>query len=91
MKCKKFVIESDGTAGGTVIKVDGKKIGPIGSIEFSLDEDAQFPRVLVMEPMKGPGGAALTKMTKVRNDKTQKFEDKQKTILTPVLIEFDHS
>ena len=91
MKCKKFVIESDGTAGGTSVMVDGKKLESVGSIDFALDEGGKFPRVLVMEPAKGHGGVIMKKTVKVRNHNTQKIEEREKIVLTPVLIEFDFS
>ena len=73
MKCKKFTIESDGTAEGTVVLINGQKLDSVGSIEFNLDQDAKFPRLLIMEPAKGAGGVVMKKKVKFRNDKTQKI------------------
>jgi len=59
MKCKKLVIETDGTSGRTQILIDGKQLGFVDSINFNANLSKHEVDVVIMqyqnqnEPFKG--------------------------------------
>jgi hypothetical protein len=90
MKCKKLVIESDGTSKNTKVFADGKQIGLLQRFEFSADVAEPFVKVGIIQAVL-ENGKVKTHSAKVRDDKTQKFVDSQKVVTDSVLIEFEGS
>lgn len=77
MKYKKIKIETDGTSAGTKIFIDDKQIGRVQRIEFSADINEAFARIDI-QSARMYNGNVKTKKVKVRDEKSQKFIDKEK-------------
>ena len=86
MKCKKFMIESNGTSAGTKIWVDDMQLGRINSITFDANLRESFVRIQLDEFIPG-----RSKKIKIRDEKTQKFVEKEIAATQPILIEFVRS
>lgn len=87
MKCKKLTIETDGTTAGTKIYADGKQVGFIQRFEFTVEMDDLFPKIQMMQVIQG----GKIKTRKIRDEKTQKFIEKQVPETTSVLVEFERN
>jgi hypothetical protein len=89
MNCKKLVIETNGTTAGTFILVDGEKIGRIQRLEFSADLNSPFIKVSMEQTRVGADGKAIVKKQKIRDEKTQKFEDREIVATEAISIVFE--
>lgn len=88
MEGKKIKIESDGTKEGTKVYLDNKELQGIKRIEFALEPEIKFPRVLLMEQVV-TNGIPMTRPSKMIDDKTNKTVSVEKAVLTPIQIEFE--
>lgn len=75
MKYKKIEIETNGTTAETKISIDGKQIGLIQRIEFSADVNESFVK-LGVHVARTINGVVKTRKTKVRDNKTEMFVEK---------------
>jgi len=91
MKCKSFTLETDGTSSGTKIFVDGKQIGLVQKFEFSADVEENFVKISLQQGVALSDGSVKTKKQKVRDEKTQKFEEKEVAVTEAILIEFERN
>jgi hypothetical protein len=89
MKCKKLVIESDGTMTGTTVKIDGEKIGLVQSFEFSATLDNPYVHFQMLRTIKDRSGNTKTRKAQVRNEKTMKFENKDVPVTEAIQFEFE--
>ena len=87
MKCKKLTIETDGTTANTLVSVDGKAIGMIARLKFSADSRDRFIN-LNIEKVRLKDGKFVLKKKKIRNEKTQKFEEIEVAETESLIIEF---
>jgi hypothetical protein len=85
MKCKKFSIETNGTIEGTKVLVDEKPLGLIQRIEFSASTDKPYPTIMLVQALVN----GKTKISKVRDPKSEKFIEKKEVESQALLIEFE--
>jgi hypothetical protein len=76
MKYEKLSIETNGTTAGTKVCVDGQQLGLVQRIEFLANLNEIFP-IINIEVARQISGHIKTKKVKVRDDKTQKFVEKE--------------
>jgi hypothetical protein len=86
MKYEKLSIETNGTTAGTKVCVDGEQLGLVQRIEFSANLDDVFP-VINIEMARQVNGQIKTKKVKVRDNKTQKFVEKEVTETQHLILE----
>ena len=89
MKCKKLIIETDGTTKGTIVKVDGEVLPLIQRIEFSANVVETFIKVLLDKALIDTDGKLKIREIKTRDLNTERFKEAKKIITEPVLIEFN--
>ena len=89
MKCKTLIIESNGTSAGTKIMIDGQQVGRVQKFEFSADVTNQFVKIEMQQARMSPDGHIKTRKQKVRDEKTQKFEEKEVAVTEAILVEFE--
>lgn len=85
MNYKKIVIETDGTSMGTKIFIDDVQVGLVQSVEFSADVDTVFAHLSVKVCRK-VRGEVKKKTMKVRDQKTEKFVDKEEIETETMLL-----
>ena len=90
MKCKKIMIETDGTSINTIVKIDGKQLKYVRRIEFLGSADDKFINVSIEEGKLDSSGNLISRKVNVRDKETQKFVEKEKIITEPLLIEFEN-
>jgi len=88
IKYKKVTIETDGTSMGTRVFVDGKQIGLVQKIEFLADVNDVFVK-LNLQVGCCVNGELKKKQAKVRDNKTEKFIDKEIIETEPLMLERD--
>lgn len=86
MKYKKIRIESDGTSIGTKIFIDDQQLGHAQRIEFSASTSELFAHINI-QVARQENGVAKTKKVKVRDQKTEKFVDKDEIETEPLNLE----
>jgi hypothetical protein len=89
MKCKKLVIETNGTSTGTKILVDGKQLESVRRIEFIGNVEDQFINILIESAKTDSNGHISTKKINIRDKISQKFIAGDKIITEPLLLEFE--
>lgn len=88
IKYKKIVIDTDGTSMGTRVFVDGKQIGLVQKIEFLADVNDVFVK-LNLQVGRCINGEIKKKQAKIRDNKTEKFIDKEIIETEPLMLERD--
>ena len=91
MKCKKLVIETNGTSAGTKIFVDDKQLSCVTRFEFSADVDKMFSTIFIEKSKLDTDGNPIVKPVKIRDPKTEKFVDGTKVQTETLAIEFDRT
>jgi len=89
MRCKKLVIETDGTTEGTKIKVNGETLGSVQRVEFFADASDTYPKVLIEKSLLDGDNKPKMRKVQVRNLGTEKFENSMVPITEPLPIEFE--
>jgi len=88
MKYKKIKIETNGTAAGTHVSIDGKQISAVQRLEFSTDIKEVFAHVSI-QVGRLKKGELMKRKTKVRDPKTEKFVDKEEIMTETLILERD--
>jgi hypothetical protein len=86
LKYNRFTIETDGTSLGTKVFVDGEQIGLVQRLEFSADVNEIFAHLSV-QVGRQVNGQLKKKKIKVRNSKTEAFEEKEEVMTEPLMLE----
>lgn len=86
MKYKSIKIETNGTTAGTKIFIDDKQLERAQRIEFSADANELFTHINI-QVARQENGVAKTKKVKVRDQKTEKFVEKDEIETEPLNLE----
>lgn len=89
MKCKKLVIETDGTTDNTKVLIDGEQLPHVQRLEVLGNVEDRFVNVLIEQAKVDGSGTIMTKKTNVRDKDTQKFVEGTKVITEALSLEFE--